>query len=391
MLQIMPQYPYPTVDGGKVSLAAVTRELVALGHTVHVVCYAPPGPREAPPEGATYHIVEYEPTNTTGRIAASMFSKKSLYVSKHDTPEIRAMLHTVMKDVNVDIVHADHTCMAPLARDIAKEYGKPWGLRLHNVEWKIWDRYAEELPRWHPVRHYVGRQARLVKVEESALIAQADVSFAISPVDRDRAQELAPDATVISVPAGVEFNRWKVSRDKAPQPEVIIATNYAWIHNVTALKWFVDDVWPLVKASVQNATLHVVGSNPPEFVKGLSENGVHAEGFVEDLAARYATARVSIAPLFVGSGIRLKILEAMASGLPVVATGVSAEGIDLGEDEGLYRRESASEYAQVMIELLTDNERWLKEQRAASSAIERKYAWKDQISVIAEHYKRLST
>lgn len=389
VLQVMPQYPWPMIDGGKISLAKITEHLSALGHDVRVLVYAVGSVKSVSFANVTIDIIEHAPKNTPLRILRSLFDRRALYLFKHDTSVMRQAIDQVLQTEHVDVLHADHTCMGEVVRDAARAHGKPWGLRLHNIEWMIWDRYAERFPSWHPTRWYLKGQANKIKEAEAQLISEADVVFTITPVDRDRALALAPSANIVVAPAGVEPPLQLPFRSPEGAPKVMMASTYRWIHNVDALRWFVDSVWPLVRQKVADAEFHVLGKDPPPFLTSYRDRGVVVRGFVDDLYAAYSESDVSVAPLFVGSGMRLKIVEAMAAGLPVVATSISAEGIELSEAEGLFRKDDAESTAGAIVGLLLDRKGTHELGSRAQEAVLRTYTWRSSVSAMAGAYERL--
>lgn len=400
VLQVMPQYPWPMIDGGKISLAKITEHLSALGHDVHVLVYAVGSVQSVSFVNVTIDIIDHAPKNTPLRILRSLFDRRALYLFKHDTSAMRQAIDHALRTEQIDVLHADHTCMGEVVRDAARAHGKPWGLRLHNIEWMIWDRYAERFPAWHPTRWYLKGQANKIKEAEAQLISEADIVFTITPVDRDRALALAPNANIVVAPAGVEppLNVPLRSPEGSPSgllqvpfrsPTVVMASTYRWIHNVDALRWFVDRVWPLVRQKVADAEFHVLGKDPPPFLSSYRDQGIVVRGFVDDLYAAYAESDVSVAPLFVGSGMRLKIVEAMAAGLPVVATSISAEGIELSEADGLFREDEAEGTAEAIVSLLLDRNGTRELGSRAQEAVVRTYTWRSSVSAMAGAYERL--
>lgn len=407
ILQIMPQYPWPTIDGGKVGLANIALQYVAQGHEVHLVCYhdAPVSPPSI--NGLHVHIIDHAPRNTPWRMARSLLRRRALYMFKHDTAELRAVVDEIITREDIDVIHADHTCMAPIAKEASLKHGIPWGFRLHNVEWMIWDRYAEKFPVWHPSRWYLSLQAARIRREESQLLADADVVFAITPVDRDRAREMAPHANIVIAPAGVDPTQWShkdlrkdlrealredLLNDLLEDPHIVVmASTYRWVHNVDALQWFVDNVWPRVRADVPDAEFHVIGSDPPAWLFVEGGLGIVVRGFVDDLAGAYANANVSVAPLFVGSGMRLKIIEAMAAGLPVVATTISAEGIELFEPDGLFRYDEPEQMAEGIVKLLRDRPVSRALGVCAQQAVAAKYTWAASVGMMLRAFVSLKS
>lgn len=373
IVQVMPQYPFPMTDGGKVGLGNIALELIAQGHAVQVVCYAPAGTIPVHPAELNIRMVYHSTKNTPWRIATSLLRTRALYMWKHDRAAMQQAVEHAIIDGDADIVIADHTCMAPVVQRAARATKRPWALRLHNIEWMIWQRYAEattnSVKRW-----FVSRQARLLRQEEAHMIAAANVALAITPVDAERARELAPTANVHVVPAGVHLQQWKRTRSPLHPPQVIMASNYSWVHNADGLRWFVEHVWPQVHHET-GSSLHVVGTNVPTWLAEVHIQGVVTDGFVPDLAERYRHASVSIAPLFVGSGMRIKILEAMAAGLPVVSTTVGAEGIELFEHDGLFRADDARTMTLKLVELLKDADLCDRLGAVAQRRVDEQYSW----------------
>jgi GT2 family glycosyltransferase len=128
--------------------------------------------------------------------------------------------------------------------------------------------------------------------------------------------------------------------------------------NVPALKWFVEKVFPHVRDAVPNASVRVSGKNPSSAVTALASANVHLTGFVEDIDAFYDSARVAIAPLTYGAGVKIKTIEAIQHGVPVVATPVGAEGLGLTDGNAIDIAISAPEFALRVVRLLTDRETW---------------------------------
>jgi glycosyltransferase involved in cell wall biosynthesis len=290
-----------------------------------------------------------------------------------------------------DIVHADHSSMAPFDLLCKSVQNIPAGLRLHNIEWIIWQRYAERFSKLSPQRFYLEKQAIALKKSESEFLKKMDVSFSITEIDRNRALELAPEANIITAKAGVNPDAWKpdesITKNKN---ELILATTYDWIHNIDAVKWFVNQVLPKVKTKIPEIKLTLLGKFAPEWLKNYKDIGVNVVGYVDKVQPYLNKANIYISPLFVGGGIRIKILEAMAMSLPVVATPVAAEGINATIESGLFISQNENEFAENIIKLIQNPELVQSAGKAAREFILREHSWEKNVEIIMNEYQRLA-
>ena len=158
------------------------------------------------------------------------------------------------------------------------------------------------------------------------------------------------------------------------QPHAIFVAGWmagAGSPNADALRWFAREIAPLVAARLPEAVTIVTGGNPPREIMQLRSPAVRLVGYVDDLAGAYAGARVAIGPIRFGAGVKIKTIEAIQHGLPVVATATGAEGIVLDEAECVVVRNDPAEFADALVELLVDEAAWTRAHRAACRQAER--------------------
>jgi glycosyltransferase involved in cell wall biosynthesis len=144
--------------------------------------------------------------------------------------------------------------------------------------------------------------------------------------------------------------------------------------NVDALRWFADDIFPLVRQSEPDAEFHVVGASPSPLT-WLERPGVRLVGFVSDLGSHLRELTVLVAPIRFGGGTRVKIIEGFAHGIPVVSTAVGAEGIDCRDGEHLLLRDRPSEMAHAIVDIYRDHALRQRLVEGATRLYEARYSW----------------
>ncbi|MGE5481270.1 MAG: glycosyltransferase [Chloroflexota bacterium] len=367
VLNLSPRIPYPADDGGKIGIASSLAALRDAGFTSDFFFFTEddselkyiPNILEDYKLGDSTKIIYliHSLKNTPSRILKSIATGKSIYLEKHFTGNIREFFKELVKERKYDAILCHHTSMAPIGLFIKSLTGIPATLRMHNIEHRIWTRYAENLPFYSPKRAYVAFQGAALKKEEIEIWKRMDANFPITLAELNAARDLAPGAHFVHSLSGVDTDRWDLPKAEKNPHELLLATTYRWPHNVDALKWFLDEVLPIVHAAEPRVKVTLLGKNAPTWLENYRDLGVNPVGYVEDIDPYFAKAAIYFAPLFVGAGIRIKILEAMAAGLPVVATPVSAEGNFAKEEDGLLVAATAEAFAAKLIALLKDYNR----------------------------------
>ncbi|MFM8457002.1 MAG: glycosyltransferase family 4 protein, partial [Ignavibacteria bacterium] len=164
---------------------------------------------------------------------------------------------------------------------------------------------------------------------------------------------------------------------------MIHATTYDWIHNVEALEWFITEILPEMR-SRYSAELVLLGKQMPEHFRNSTIPGLIGKGFVDDINAELQLAGIYIAPLFVGGGIRIKILEAMSAGLPVIASPVSAEGILAKREDGLIICSSKEEWIQEISRLMMNPELASELGNKARTFVKQYHSWEHSASLLKQ-------
>lgn len=199
-------------------------------------------------------------------------------------------------------------------------------------------------------------QVAATRTSELALVAAADATLVVSHAERALLAQLAPQARV-----EVLSNLHAVVED-APgftaRSGLLFVGGFHHPPNTDAVLWFVREVMPLLRAHLPGVPLHVVGADPPAPIRALAAADVRIHGHVPDLAPLLRQARVSIAPLRFGAGVKGKVNQAMAHGLPVVATAIAAEGMHLHDGIDVLLADDAAAFADAVIHLYTDPARW---------------------------------
>ncbi|MEU6641406.1 glycosyltransferase [Saccharomonospora sp. NPDC046836] len=215
------------------------------------------------------------------------------------------------------------------------------------------------------------RRAEALQELELGLVRACDVTLTVSDVESQLLGELVPAAEV-DVLSNVH--------DAAVMPAiphgragVLFVGSFDHIPNRDAARWLAEDIMPRVREQCPDALAHIVGSNPPPEIRELATDAVVVHGWVKDLAALYEQVRVVVAPLRFGAGVKGKVGEALALGVPVVATPLAAEGMHLNHGDDVLLGETAEQVAEQIVRLLRDDVLWLGLTAAGKEAVSRRF------------------
>ena len=192
------------------------------------------------------------------------------------------------------------------------------------MEYKIWER-AAEAEGSAPKQWYLDIQARRLKAFEAEALAKVDTVLAISREDEEFIHQLQPRAKTIIVPAAMDIDESKPVIQPGELSLFFIGA-LDWLPNLQGLQWFLRDVWPQIHAAFPDLQFHIAGKKMPAQFYNFDTLNVVAHGEVPSSSEFINSHSVLLSPLVSGSGVRIKIIEAMAMGKVVLATAVAAEG-----------------------------------------------------------------
>lgn len=223
----------------------------------------------------------------------------------------------------------------------------------HNIEHDNLARASRESERrWR--RAYYHAQARLTRREELAYASRFSIVCTTSERDRELLARLVPHVTTTVVPNGIDLERYRRPADATPRPgEVLFTGLMSYYPNRHGIVRFAQHIWPRVVSRVPRATLRIVGADPPAAVRALRCAHVEVTGRVTDVRPAYARAQACVVPLWIGGGTRVKALEAMAMGVPIVSTPLGCEGLDVHDGRSVVIGHTDEQLADGLVAVLT--------------------------------------
>lgn len=390
ILVISPTFPYPLVSGGKLRIFHILRQL-AKQYTVTLLTLAEqgddtPGSRQALGflEELIAVPIDQSKTSQISRIIANahryLLGEPAVNIVKRSAGMEREIGKILSRKrfAAVQIEYSQYMQYLPLVRS----FNIPCLVVAHDVSHVSLMRNAGVASGVR--RLFWAREAKCMSAFEQAMWPRVDRIIAMSETDRDYILSLLPDAKADVVPNGVDISDYRASRDKYEVPTI---TFVGWMRhhpNLDAVSWFFREIWPIIRESHETVRFDVIGKGLPEGIgQDMKKDGrVRYLGFIEDIRSAVGKSWISVVPLRIGSGTRLKILESMALGTPVVSTTIGTEGIQATDGKDILIADTPDAFATQVLGLLEDEARRKKLAAAGRMLVEDKYGW-EKIGILA--------
>lgn len=286
------------------------------------------------------------------RLLCNLASPLPYSVAAHSSPALRRAVRTLAAEERIDVWQSEATALIDTLGDLN---GAPKIVIAHNVESLIWLRYHQNekalLRRW-----YIKQQWRKFERFERRAFAAATRVVAVSELDATLIRNRFGGRNVDVVDNGIDRNCFETVQPDPDSKTILFLGSLDWRPNLDAIGLLLDRIFPAVRAVEPAARLHLVGRKPPQAlvqkVRGVLGVELHAN--VPDVRPFFAASGVMVVPLRIGGGSRLKILEAMAAGLPVISTRVGAEGLDLVPGEQYIAADEPETIVEALLKFLRD-------------------------------------
>ena len=322
-------------------------------------------------------IISLRRTKLSNLLAAggALVTGRSFIVQRDNTPALRAAVARELATQRYVALHTDHLQMMQFVPET------PPGVKVildeHNVEFRIPQRLAQtsKNPVWRLYAH--GEWKRLRRFEQAAL-RRADLTLAVSDEDRETLEDLAgaERGRIKTLPIGVDTQYFQACTRKTLSKTLVSIGTMYWPPNIDALCWFCSEILPKIQERESNTKLMIVGARPTPEVQALTANpAVTVTGSVVDVRPYGQDCGAFIVPLRSGSGMRVKILNALAMGLPTVSTTVGAEGIEVTDGEHILLADTADEFAAATLRLLSDPVLSARLAQNGRTLMEKHYGW----------------
>jgi glycosyltransferase involved in cell wall biosynthesis len=356
--------PLPDNNGGHQRSLAIARRLAELGDLV--LCGYDDGTADRAglrDLGIDVRAVPWRVTPTG--VARGLAATHSLSAGRFWSSAMAQAVRSAADEGPLDLLQVEYQQLVPLARHVR---AKTSVLDLHNVESALVDSYA---------RARRGVPALLFRAEAAALRRQerktiGTFDHVVVVSEREQERLTAEARSVLVCPNGQEPT---AILPPSPEPTVAFVATMGWAPNVDAAVWLSREIWPLVTARVPAARLLLVGRDPAQAVRNLAGPNVEVTGTVPDVAPYLAQSRVVVAPLRAGGGTRLKIMEALDAGRPVVATTVGCEGIEDLVGRGVVVADTPATLADAIAGLLDAPDRATALGLAGHDAVTAEHTW----------------
>jgi glycosyltransferase involved in cell wall biosynthesis len=346
-------------SGGSVATMGVLRALRRGGFDIHLVVNARPrhlGNLEvARSLASTLTVVPRPRMRVTPLADWARCMAVHRYVPRWQAGVLDALL-AALRSERYDLVFLEQIRTAEYGR-LLKERGVsvPVALREHNVEHELNTLLAPEMDAAQE-RLETRLRAHRYRAIETHLARYCDLILPISAVDGAKLGALNPGLPVGVIPSPVDTDHYRPAPFPPPGKEIVFVGGMGYTPNRDAVTWFSREIFPLVLARHPDARLVAIGEKPPELLREHGDRAV-APGFVPDERVFVARGRVFIAPIRYGSGVRTKILNALAMERPVVATTLGAEGLELAPGRELLVADEPAPFADAVSALLEDEPR----------------------------------
>jgi len=315
----------------------------------------------------------------------NLFSPLPLIAQKYHDPQTVDYIKKLIDEVKIDLVHIDLLHLANYRRALNS---RPCILVNHNVE-------SLRILRWSKIernillQYFLRYQYFKLRNFERAICTQFNRCIVVSDYDKAFLADLCGGGNFVSVPNGVDADYFQPSDGEVIPNSLVWTGSMKSPYNRDAVIYFLGKIWPIIQRNIPEARVTFVGGSPAKKLKDTAKKypNINYTDYVQDVRRYVAESAVFIAPLRCGSGTKIKILNAMAQGKPVVTTSIGAEGIDAKPDAEIIIADAPAEFAEKTIYLLRNPQEARKIGLRARKVITEKYDWKIINKKIEQIYK----
>lgn len=352
--------PYPPDSGPKVKTYYVLKYLAAR-HQVTLVSFV----RESDKPEYIQHLESLCERVITVPISRSpvrdlMFLGKSLLTGqpwmmlRDQRPEMMSLLDELAKTTYFDVVHADQLNMGQYALRFRNSRKV---LDLHNALWVLYKRLSESLAASKPMKYILMRDWRLLKSYEGKICRDFDAVTAVSTEDKTALVEAGAQRDITVIPIAIDTDEQAQVMRQPTGPHIIHIGTMYWPPNIEGITWFLDEIYPLVKARVPDVRCTLIGARPPASIteRAKDDPSLTVTGYVDDPMPYMRDSSMMVVPLKAGGGMRVKILNALSQGIPMVSTTVGCEGIAVHNEQDIMVADDPQAFAEATSKLLLDS------------------------------------
>ncbi|HLP28620.1 MAG TPA: glycosyltransferase family 4 protein [Candidatus Didemnitutus sp.] len=394
ILTILPRIPFPAHDGGSIVMLETLRQLHRAGHHVDVLVLNTKKHHQDPAaiagECRSVHAFDIDTSLSVRGLIRGMYAcpfppsfgidvDTSYWVSRFaDEDALTAFREIVINNGPYDLIFCESLFTAcygiALRSSISQTIPTPVMVRAHNVENIIQSRLSNEPSRSRIDRWYRSRLARFTRTFETYVGRSVDVIATVTEDDAEIFRSYLPTAVVDVVQPGVNIPGEYFGY---VDPDAIcLLGSLDWAPNIEGALWFVQKVFPIIREQRPSTTVHIAGRNPSSTIQAL-HNGtsIFVHGEIEDALAFRRERSLSVVPVFSGSGLRIKILEALAASSPVVSTSVGCEGIGVVHDGEVLIADDARGFAEACVRVLNNSELAHRLAISGLALVRKRYGW----------------
>jgi len=379
ILFLSPTVPFPLTDGGRIRVFNLLKQIATKSDVTLLALETQPSDAEGIAQlqqlGIQVHLIPNAPTLppvSFGTLLKAFLKRQPITVARYDLPAYRQKFKELVETGSFNLVHYEmfHTAQ------FHTETRLPGVLSQQNVDSAIWRRLCSETANPFYKFAYWTQQLAFQRYER-VLSPKFDAVTCTSDIDAAVFQRHCARDAIEIIPNGVDVTHYQPDSSAEVSAHLIYIGSMDWYPNEDAVSFFVDEVLPRIQESIPDVRFSIVGGNPSARVQKLTERkGVIVTGRVPEIKPYFAEATVFVVPLRIGSGTRLKILEALAMGKAIVSTSVGAEGLALKDGEEIFIADEPTVFADAVTRLLTDASLRRRIGENGRARVERDYDWR---------------